>query len=125
MVFDREGYSPEFFYDLWQGRIACCTYNKNVKDQWPEQEFTTYEQELGEGEKIKVELAERGTLLIGADNKKKIWCREIRKQSKSGHQTSIITTNYIMKTVLIGVYMFARWSQENFFKYMMDHFDID
>ena len=26
---------------------------------------------------------------------------------------------------MIGVYMFARWSQENFFKYMMENFGID
>lgn len=26
---------------------------------------------------------------------------------------------------LIGVYMFARWCQENFFKYMIKHFGLD
>lgn len=26
---------------------------------------------------------------------------------------------------MIGLYMFARWSQENFFKYMMQEFGID
>ena len=26
---------------------------------------------------------------------------------------------------MIGLYMFARWSQENFFKYMMENFGID
>ena len=30
LVFDREGYSPDFFYDLWQKRIAISTYKKNV-----------------------------------------------------------------------------------------------
>lgn len=125
LVFDREGNSPEFFYDAWQQRIAVCTYCKNVKDFWPEEEFTPYEEALNDGETIKVELAERGVLLKSANGKKQIWCREIRKLSKSGHQTSIITTNYILGIVMIGVYMFARWSQENFFKYMMKHFNID
>ena len=125
LVFDREGYSPEFFYDLWQERVAVCTYSKNVKDKWPEEEFTPYEEILPEGEKVKVTLAERGILLKSADGKKQIWCREIRKRSGSGHQTSILTTNYTLKIVMVGVFMFARWSQENFFKYMMEHFDID
>ena len=130
LVFDRECFSAEFFYDLWQDRIAVCTYRKNVKDQWAEEEFTTYEEmlpdgEIQHGEKQKVDLAERGVLLKSTDGKKEIWCREIRKRSKSGHQTSIITTNYLLKSVMIGFYMFARWSQENFFKYMLDHFDID
>jgi hypothetical protein len=125
LVFDREGYSPEFFYDLWQQRIAVCTYNKNVKLNWEEEEFITYEEVLSEGETIKISLAERGVLLESSDGKKQIWLREIRKLSESGHQTSILTTNFMMQTVMVGVYMFARWSQENFFKYMMEHFDID
>jgi len=31
----------------------------------------------------------------------------------------------MLKTVLVGLYMFARWSQENFFKYMVENFGID
>ena len=129
IVCDREIYSPEFFYDLWQERIAVCTYQKNVKDKWPEEEFTSYEEVLPGGETVKVKLAERGVLLesipLKGGRKKQIWCREIRKRSESGHQTSIITTNFTMHLIMIGVYMFARWCQENFFKYMMEHFDID
>ena len=129
LVCDREIYSPEFFHDLWQKRIAVCTYKKNVKDKWPEEEFTPYEEVLPEGETVKIELAERGVLLesipLKGGSKKEIWCREVRKRSESGHQTSIITTNFTLNIMMIGVYMFARWYQENFFKYMMEHFDID
>lgn len=124
LVFDRECYSPDFFFDLWQERIAICTYNKNVKDKWPEEEFETVTHEHG-GLKQKMELAERGVLLQNKGSDKKIWAREIRKKTSSGHQTSIITTNYMLSTILIGVYMFARWSQENFFKYIMENFGID
>ena len=28
LVFDREGYSPGLFYDLWKQRIAIATYKK-------------------------------------------------------------------------------------------------
>lgn len=126
LVFDRECFSPNFFYDLWKDyRIAICTYNKNVKDKWPEEEFFTHKGKLPTGQEQEIELAERGVLLQNTGSKKKIWLREVRKKSKSGHQTSIVTTNYLLSTIMIGLYMFSRWSQENFFKYMMQHFGID
>ncbi|RLD65469.1 MAG: hypothetical protein DRI95_08670 [Bacteroidetes bacterium] len=125
LVFDREGYSPDFFYYLWQKRIAITTYKKNVKDKWDENEFLEYTGKLPFGTEKKIELAERGVLLQNKGSNKRIWAREVRKRSKSGHQTSIITTNYSLSIILIGLYMFARWSQENFFKYMMQDFGID
>ena len=125
LVFDREGYSPDFFYDLWQERISIATYKKNVTDKWDNVEFTEYTGTLPFGTQKTVALAERGVLLQNKGSKKKIWVREIRSQSKSGHQTSIVTTNYTLSIIMIGLYMFARWSQENFFKYMMQEFGID
>ena len=125
LVFDREGYSPDFFYDLWQKRIAISTYKKNVKDKWADEEFSQYTGKLPFGTTKTIELAERGVLLQNKGSRKKIWAREIRKKSKSGHQTSIITTNYSLSIIMVGLYMFARWSQENFFKYMMQEFGID
>jgi hypothetical protein len=133
MVFDRECTSSEFFYMLWQQRIAICTYKKNVKDKWGDEEFMEHEGTGPNGEKAKVMLAERGVQLefqkknggTGGDGKVKFWAREIRKKSEQGHQTAIITTNFVMDILLIGLYMFARWSQENFFKYMIENFGID
>ncbi len=125
LVFDREGYSPDFFCDLWQQRISIATYKKNVTDKWDESEFSEHTGILPFGTEKTIELAERGILLQNKGSKKKIWAREIREKSKSGHQTSIVTTNYKLPTILIGLYMFARWSQENFFKYMMQEFGID
>lgn len=125
LVFDREGYSPDFFYDLWQERIAIATYKKNVTDKWDDDEFSEHTGTLPFGTPKTIELAERGTLLQNKGSKKKIWVREIRSKTKSGHQTSIVTTNYMLPIIMVGLYMFARWSQENFFKYMMQEFGID
>lgn len=125
LVFDREGYSPDFFYDLWQQRIAICTYKKYVSDKWSEDEFSQYTGKLPFGTEATVELAERGVLLQNKTSKKKIWVREIRKKSENGHQTTIVTTNFTLPILKIGLYMFARWGQENFFKYMMQEFGID
>lgn len=125
LIFDREGYSPDFIHDLWEERVSIATYKKNVTDKWDNAEFTKHTGTLPFGTQKTIALAERGVLLQNKGSKKKIWAREIRSLSKSGHQTSIITTNYTLSIIMIGLYMFARWSQENFFKYMMQEFGID
>jgi len=51
--------------------------------------------------------------------------REVRRLTDSGHQTSVITTNYKIPTALIAFYMFSRWTQEIFFRYMRQEYDID
>ncbi|MDR0726259.1 MAG: hypothetical protein LBF59_09685 [Prevotellaceae bacterium] len=53
------------------------------------------------------------------------WFREVRKLSDCGHQTAIITTNPELILTEVALKMFARWSQENFFKYMIANFDFD
>ena len=49
----------------------------------------------------------------------------IRKQTKSGHQTVILSTDYQSDLTIVSAAMFARWSQENFLKYMRQHYNID
>jgi hypothetical protein len=51
--------------------------------------------------------------------------REVRKLTDSGHQTSVIATAYDVEMQPLAASMFARWCQENFFRYMMEHFEID
>lgn len=120
LVFDREGYSPDFFVEMWQKhRIACITYHKYPKQDWAACEFLDYVVATPYGN-VKMKLAERGIFLS-----KRIWLREIRKLTQSGHQTSILSTDYVSETAQIGVNMFSRWSQENFFKYMLQHFELD
>ncbi len=125
LVFDREGYSPKLFKELWKEyRIACITYHKFPKDKWADSEFEDYNVDMPTGEIIKMKLAERGSC-IGSNKKEQIWIREVRKKNKSGHQTSIITTGYRLNIILIAAFMFSRWIQENFFKYMIYHYNID
>src|SRR3972149_2553867 len=47
------------------------------------------------------------------------------KQTKSGHQTSILSTDYRSDLTVVSDAMFARWSQEDFLKYMRQHYNID
>jgi hypothetical protein len=129
VVFDREGYSIDLFEYLAEQRVAFATYRKNVKENWSEEEFAPYEIVTPSGEKEVMLLAERQTVLCGKKEKckeqKKVTVREIRKRTASGHQTSIISSNQILTMIQIAFFMFARWGQENFFKYVVESFGID
>ncbi|MEI6705368.1 MAG: putative transposase, partial [Deltaproteobacteria bacterium] len=93
MVFDREGYSPEFFRDMWKDHmIACMTYHKHPRENWPEESFVKHDVTMPNAERVTLLLAERGSLV--GTGKNSIWLREIRKLTESGHQTSIISTYY-------------------------------
>jgi len=118
LVFDREAYSPVFFKHLWENfRIAVITYRKNIKDQWEEEEFNVHD--IHTDVKSTMVLCEKQVELNG------VALREVRRLTDTGHQTSVITTNYKMSTALIALYMFSRWAQENFFRYMRQEYDID
>lgn len=120
LIFDREGYSPAFFREMWEHRIACQTYHKYPGEDWPDCEFQEYKVALSDGHTVSMKLAERGTYLS-----KTLWVREIRKLSETGHQTAVISTDYASNLVQIASHMFSRWSQENFFRYMRQHYNID
>jgi hypothetical protein len=124
IVFDREGYSPAFFREMWtEHRIACITYHKYPKETWPESEFLETPITLPAGEVLSRKLAERGSWIGSV--REGLWVREIRKLTKSGHQTSLISTGYGQFDLEDAGKLFSRWSQENFFGYMMEHFAID
>jgi len=124
LIFDREGYSPAFFREMWQEhRIACITYHKYPKENWPEAEFTETTLTLAQGEVVTLKLAERGSWI--GDRRQGLWVREVRKLTDSGHQTSLISTGYGLVGLADAAWLFVRWSQENFVRYMRQHFAID
>jgi hypothetical protein len=119
LVFDREAYEPAFFERLWkQYQIAILTYRKNVKDQWPEQSFKHSEVKVLE-QTITMQICQQETVLNGVS------FREIRRLTDSGHQTAIVTNNTIISRETAAGRMFGRWSQENFFRYMIIDYDFD
>jgi hypothetical protein len=120
IVFDREGYSPDFFQRMKGKRIACLTYHKFPGEPWPEEAFFATRVHLPSGEVVTLDLAERGTRLSNG-----LWVRELRKRTERGHQTAILCTDYRCEAAPMAAAMFARWSQENFFKYAREHFALD
>ena len=94
---------------------------KFPKEDWPVSEFSEVTATMPTGERVAVKLAERGSL-VGTD---RVWMREVRKLTSSGHQTSLISTAFGCRGLQDAVALFSRWSQENSFRYMMQHFAID
>lgn len=72
LIFDRAGYSPEFFKEMRDERVAVVTYHKFPGDPWDDSEFHTRPVKLVNGENVDLALAERGTCLsnglLGARN---------------------------------------------------------
>lgn len=118
-VFDREAYEPEFFQRLWKVyKIAIITYRKNVKDKWDANNFESVNVKVLD-QHINMDLCEQKTELGGYP------FREIRRLGISGHQTAIITTHPNIEATKVAGRMFARWSQENFFRYLIQDYDFD
>jgi hypothetical protein len=120
VIFDREGYSPDLFQRLKDKRVACLTYHKFPTADWAHEEFQTNSVTLASGQVVDMRLAERCVRL-----KNDLWVREVRRLTKSGHQTSILSTDYKTANTRLAPGMFARWSQENFFKYTRENFSLD
>jgi hypothetical protein len=123
MIFDREGSTHSLLSKLWEQRIGAITYRKAVNDQWPESEFQETEVPVPGGGVTRQQLASRQTML--STLAAAIPVLEIRCLTKTGHQTAIITTARGLQNPVVAGRMFSRWCQENFFKYMMQHYDID
>ena len=147
LVFDREGWSPAFFAELWrEHRIAIITYRKGNFQAWDENDFEDCKVASAFGNITEMKLAERvfthpelnakpadqkGKVQVEKDEleeraKDKVQAIEIRRSCDSkSHQTSIITTVRTSKKELLASHMFSRWSQENYFKYAGKELGID
>ena len=122
IVHDREGYSPELALELQKRRIAVLTYHRYPEGDWRLEEFQEQAVKLVSGETVRMKLAERGTRV---GKRPGLWMREVRKLAADGHQVSVVSTNFLGDAASQAVALMARWSQENFFKYMREHYGLD
>ena len=120
LIFDRGGYSPEFFARLWALRIAVITYHKFPGDPWPREEFQSRAVRLINGERVELEMAEREVTLSNGFK-----MREVRHREEDGHQVAVLSSDYKREMGGVAVAVFARWCQENFFQYMRRHYGLD
>ena len=119
MIFDREGWSPKWFKEMYEAGFDVLSYRRGKYDPWPRKMFTTVEGTV-EGKRVSYELAEKRSRL-----KNGFKMREIRRLRPGGRQTAIMTTRWKTRAIELAWRMFERWRQENFFRYMREHFALD
>ncbi len=122
LIFDREGYSPELFLELQKNRIAALTYHRYPEEDWPLEEFQEQAVKLANGATVRVKLAERGTKV---GKRPWLWAREVRRLVDGNRQISMVSTHFAGDAASLAAALMARWSQENFFKYMREHYGLD
>ena len=123
VIFDREGYSPDLFRELQPQRIAALTYHRYPDgEDWRAEEFQEQAVKVVNGETVRMKLAERGTHV---GTRPGLWVREVRRLGSDGRQVSIVSTNFSGDAAAQAAALMARWSQENYFKYMREHFGLD
>jgi len=118
VIFDRGGYNGKLFKWLKGERIDFITYQRGEPDL-PVAQFRRHEYRF-EGRRVRMQLAE-DQVRVGRSGP---W-RRIVVRTKTGHQTPILTSLADPAPAKIACLMFARWRQENFFKYSREHHGLD
>lgn len=118
VVFDRGGWSPDLFRKMVGWGFDVLSYRKGKQEPWPAENFLVYQGEI-DGREVEYELGERSVRV-----EKGFWMREIRRK-RGEHQTSILTTRQDLSALELAYRMFSRWRQENFFRYMRQHYALD
>lgn len=117
--FDREGWSPKFFQECHAQGFDILTYRKGPYAAWPRATFRPITETV-DGREIRYTLAERRVEVLPGFR-----MREVRRLCDNGHQTAILTTRQDLPIAVVAYRMFERWTQENFFRYMRQHFALD
>ena len=119
VIFDRGGYDGKLFSWLNNQGIDFITYQRGTP-KLAKQLFTRRETRF-DGTKVRMWIAEDTVKVAGAGP----W-RRIVVRTKDGHQTPILTSlGERVGGARIACLMFARWRQENFFRYMGEHHGLD
>ena len=119
VIFDRGGYDGDVFSSLTAQGISFITYQKGTPNL-PPSAFARREARF-EGRRVRFQLAEDEAKVNG----KGPW-RRVVVRTPDGHQTPILTNLGVeVGPARIACLMFARWRQENVFKYMGAHHGLD
>jgi hypothetical protein len=119
VIFDRGGYDGKLFEWLSSQGISFITYQRGDPRRPPEA-FSRKETRF-EGRRVRFDLAE-DDVKVGRSGP---W-RRVVMRTKDGHQTPILTSHpATVGAARIACLMFARWRQENLFKYMGEHHGLD
>ena len=119
VIFDRGGYDGKLFGWLADEHIGFITYQRG-NPNLPDDAFKRRECRF-EGRRVRFWIAEDEATVGGGGP----W-RRIVVRTADGHQTPILTNlGPEVSAARIACLMFARWRQENLFKYMGAHHGLD
>ena len=120
VIFDRGGYDGKLFNWLRQAGIDFITYQRGNPRLRPEL-FKRRECRF-EGRRVRMQLAEDTVRVGGSGDLRRI----VFRAPADAHQTPILTSlGPELGAARIASLMFARWRQENFFRYMREHHGLD
>jgi hypothetical protein len=85
--------------------------------------FSSYTTNI-DGQPIAYDLADK-IIHVDYGRGKRLRLRQISRRRENGEQTHIVTNDFTTDCLLLAHRMFGRWSQENFFKYMIQEQDFD
>lgn len=130
VVFDRGGWSPKLFNSLIESGFHLITYRRGKSRKIARTQFE--ERQLIEGGKsFSYQLHDAPRVRVGRiKNKKKgerkyLWMRQVTRLRNEHYQTAVITDRQDLSPEKVLFLMFNRWTQENFFKYMKEEFELD
>jgi transposase len=119
VIFDRGGYDGNLFAWLTAQKISFITYQRG-NPKLPDSAFVRRETRF-EGRRVRFMIA-TDSVKVGKSGP---W-RRVVIRTKDGHQTPILTNlGPEVGAARIACLMFARWRQENLFKYMTAHHGLD
>jgi len=120
IIFDRGGYDSKLFTWLDAQAIGFITYQRGEPDL-PAAAFARRETRF-EGRRVRMQLAQDEVTISGAGP----W-RRVVVRTPNRHQTPILTNLPSNKVgpARLACLMFARWRQENVFKYMGEYHGLD
>jgi hypothetical protein len=120
IVFDRGGWSPNLFQKLLAMGFDILTYRKGRVRPIAEKRFVLRTAKL-DGHPVKYLLHDHPVRFLHG----KLRLRQVTRLTDNGKQTSILTSRWDLRDIVVAYRMFERWRQENFFKYMRQEFLID
>jgi hypothetical protein len=125
LIFDREGYSPEFFLKMKNKRIACLTYHKFPGQNWPEIEPKNVEQ----NQQNKADLQEQINVLAKVVENLKARRKATKKhisinELPEGERFTRLSTQskYLIDTIKMVAYR-AETAMANVLRDIMNHPD--
>jgi transposase len=120
VVFDRGGYSPKLFQQILAAGFDLLTYRKGRYPRILRKRFQPCRTRR-DGRSITYVLADQEVRLLEG----KLRLRQVTRLMENGHQPPILTSRRDLPAAQVAYRMFARWRQENFFKYLREEYALD